>query len=1062
MKKFSGKKIVLLGSGGLRIGQAGEFDYSGSQAIKAIKEEGIETVLVNPNIATVQTDEKMADTVYLEPLNVDSLTKILEKERPEGILLSFGGQTALNLGLALEEAGVFSDLNVSVLGTNTSTIRKAEDRELFKQELRSIGIHTPKSFFVTSVEGALAGAREIGYPCMLRTGFSLGGLGSARISNESELLAKISESLAIAPHALIEEYLFGFKEIEYEIIRDHNNQSLSICNMENFDPMGIHTGESVVVAPSQTLNNEEYHFLRDVAIKISQHFAVLGECNVQFALHPDRLDYRVIEMNPRLSRSSALASKATGYPIAFVAAKIALGYKLHEIKNVMTKQTSAFFEPALDYITVKIPRWDTGKLPFAERTIGTEMKSVGEVMGIGRSFPEALQKAIRMLNIGSCGIEDPPRPITAINREIEHPTDQRLFALYQFFFAGGSVEKAHHLSQITPWFLRHIAKIAQAYKDLQTKDAGYSSLLLGKQWGFSDESLGKIWSLSPSEVRSLRKQEKIHPVVKQIDTLAGEYAAQTNYLYLTYHGEEDDLALEKEHVIVIGSGPYAIGSSVEFDWCAVNMVKTLRKHGVKTSIINCNPETVSTDFDESDRLYFEELTLERILDICDFSPPKAIVVCVGGQIANNLAFALEQAGQPLFGTLGCDIDRAENRERFSSLLRELQVAQPPWQSITSIASAKAFAKEVGYPILVRPSYVLSGSAMNIAPDETSLVGFLEEAAIVSPDHPVVISKFISSAKELEVDGVAERGTVVISAIAEHIENAGVHSGDATIVLPPQRLHLETIRNTKNITKKVVKALKITGPFNMQFIAKNQTIQVIECNARASRSLPFVSKITGENFMEIAAEIFLGCHEQKAYETLELDYVGVKTPQFSYQRLKGANPVARVEMASTGEVACIAPSYYQAFFSSWLATEQTIRGKRLLMSLSSIDKQTLIEDLIRLEEKGWELYATEGTHDRLCKSGVGSKFVHQVSEYLEPNAATLIEQQKVDLIINIPKQTETGDNGFLMRRLAIDHHIPLITNLQLAKIFIRCLIEVDPKEIPVCSWQDYIHSAALLY
>lgn len=1045
-----------MGSGGLRIGQAGEFDYSGSQAIKALKEEGIQTVLVNPNIATVQTDEKMADTVYLEPLNIDTLTKILRKEKPDGILLSFGGQTALNLGLALEDLGIFQELHIEVLGTDTKAIRESEDRDLFKKNLENIGIKTPKSFSAKSVELALMHAEKIGYPVMMRSGFSLGGLGSGKVESKEELKKKAAIALSGSPHVLIEEYLFGFKEVEYEVIRDGNDQALCICNMENFDPMGIHTGESIVVAPSQTLNNQEYHLLRDLSIKIARHFGILGECNVQFALNPNKLDYRVIEMNPRLSRSSALASKATGYPLAFVAAKIALGYRLNEIQNTITKKTTAFFEPALDYIAIKIPRWDTKKLPFAERLIGSEMKSVGEVMGIGRSFLEALQKAIRMLNIQSCGIEDSPKKNLQIEKEIAQPTDSRLFALYQFFAKGGTLKKAHLLSQIDPWFLRHIRSLALFQKELEENPLNKNLLKSAKLLGISDLRLAEIYQTSEKAIREKRRSFQIHPYIKQIDTLAAEFSAETNYLYTTYFASEHDVLPENKPIIVLGSGPYSIGSSVEFDWCAVNMVKTLRKNGVKTLIINSNPETVSTDFDESDRLYFEELTLERVLDICEFESPQSLIVSVGGQIANNLALPLANSGQKILGTSAEKIDSAENRKTFSSLLKTLDIDQPEWQSITDMKEAKDFAKKVGYPILIRPSYVLSGSAMNVAPDEKSLIKFLQEAAIMSPDHPVVISKFILHAKEIEVDGIAKKGNVVISAIAEHIENAGVHSGDATIVLPPQRLDLETIRNTKNITKQIVKALNITGPFNMQFIAKDHQLQVIECNVRSSRSLPFVSKVTGYNFIEIAAEIFLGIYKKVSYETLDLDYVGVKTPQFSYQRLKGANPVARIEMASTGEVACIANSYNEAFFSSWLATEQKIRGKKLLVSISSLHKEDLFLELAKLEEQGWELYTTEGTHDYLSENGVGSNFIHKASEKLEPNAATLIESQKIDLIINIPKSIHgTHTDGFRIRRLAIDHHIPLITNLKLAKMFLGCLIHLNVKKLPVRSWRDYV-------
>ncbi|MBS0626071.1 MAG: carbamoyl-phosphate synthase (glutamine-hydrolyzing) large subunit [Verrucomicrobia bacterium] len=1049
------KKAVILGSGGLKIGQAGEFDYSGSQAIKALKEEGIRTVLVNPNIATVQTDRSMADVVYLQPLNIVTLDKILAKERPDAILLSFGGQTALNLGLDLEKLGILQKYGVKVLGTPVESIRLTEDRDLFKQHLTSIGIKTARSLAVGTVEEALHAAREIGYPVMMRSGFSLGGLGSGRVETEEALKERAREALSGAPQILIEEYLKGWKELEYEVVRDSADQALTICNMENFDPMGIHTGESIVVAPSQTLNNEEYHRLRSVSISAARHFKIQGECNVQFALDPKTGDYRVIEMNARLSRSSALASKATGYPLAFVAAKLALGYTLDQVANAITKKTTAYFEPALDYIVVKIPRWDIQKLKSADRTIGTEMKSVGEVMAIGRSFPEALQKAIRMLNIGSNGIEDPPEPLEDLGGHISRPTDRRLFALYQYFLKGGTIEDAHELSKIDPWFLQQVQHLALFSQDLKREKLFPGLMLKAKRLGFSDASIGELKKLKEDDVRKLRKKWKITPSIKQIDTLAGEFEAETNYLYTTYWGQEDDVApSKKKPYMVIGSGPYCIGSSVEFDWCAVNMARTLRKHGKSAILINSNPETVSTDFDESDRLYFEELTLERIQDIADFEHPAGLIVSVGGQIANNLAAPLDKRGYPILGTSAASIDQAESRDKFSSLLHKLNIDQPAWQKADSLKSAKEFAAQHGYPLLIRPSYVLSGAAMNVVANEEELVKYLREAAIVSPDHPIVISKFIENAKELEIDGVANEGEVVVSAISEHVENAGVHSGDATIVLPPQRLYLETIRRSKRVARKIVKALHITGPFNIQFIAKDNAIQVIECNVRASRSFPFVSKVTQINFIEIAAEILLKKYKPRSYETLEFDYVGVKAPQFSYQRLKGSNPVTGVEMASTGEVANISESYLEAFLAAWLSTDQTLRGKKLLVSASSDFRFKLLAPLQKLEEQGWDLYATEGTHDFLAKRGVGSISVYKVSEKFEPNIATLISLRKFDLIINIPKNSSTRHTeGFKIRRLAIDHHIPLITNAQLAQVFLQCLAELSPKDLPVPSLSD---------
>jgi carbamoyl-phosphate synthase large subunit len=1050
------KSVLILGSGGLRIGQAGEFDYSGSQAIKALKEEGMRTILVNPNIATVQTDPEMADEVYLQPLNAPTIEKIIEKERPSAILLSFGGQTALNLGLELEEKGILKKYKVKVLGTPLGAIRLTEDRDLFKQNLASIGIQCPLSYAATTVEEALQAAKKIGYPVMLRSGFSLGGLGSGKMENDEDLKEKARQALHAAPQILIEEYLLGWKELEYEVVRDIADQTLVICNMENFDPMGIHTGESLVVAPSQTLTNDEFHLLRELAIRAARHFQIQGECNVQFALDPKTSQYRVIEMNARLSRSSALASKATGYPLAFVAAKLALGYRLDEVSNAIAKKTTAFFEPALDYIVVKIPRWDTQKLKTADRTIGTEMKSVGEVMAIGRSFPEALQKGIRMLNLGSTGIDDCPEPIEHPLDDIRKPTDQRLFALYAFFQKGGSVEEAGSLSFIDPWFLHQLNDLSLFQKRLKEEPLTAPLLKKAKELGFSDESIAAIKEKTAASIRKLRLKHKITPFIKQIDTLAGELDVDTNYLYLTYQAQAHDvLPSQKKPLIVLGSGPYCIGSSVEFDWCAVNMARTLRKFGIETILINSNPETVSTDFDESDRLYFEELTLERVQDIADFEHPKGLIVSVGGQIANNLAYPLHQNGYPILGTPAEFIDKAENRDTFSSLLRDLDIDQPPWARVSTLKKAIDFAFHVNYPVLIRPSYVLSGAAMNVVGNEEDLEKYLKEAAVVSPDHPIVISKYIENAKELEIDGVAKHGEVIVSVISEHVENAGVHSGDATIVLPPQRLYLETIRRTKKITRLIVKALHITGPFNIQFIAKDNAIQVIECNVRASRSFPFVSKVIRANLIEITAEVLLNKYKPRNLETLELEYVGVKTPQFSYRRLKGADPIANVEMASTGEVANIGENYLSAFFASWLSTEQSIRGKKLLVSVSGEQRIKLLDSLKKLEEQGWDLHATQGTHDFLAKHGMRSVFVHKVEEKFEPNISTLLTQRKLDLIINIPrgtKQKSTG--GYKIRRLAIDHHIPLITNLQLAQVLLQCLAEIDPKDLPVYSLRTW--------
>jgi carbamoyl-phosphate synthase large subunit len=1058
------KKILILGSGGLRIGQAGEFDYSGSQAIKALKEEGIFTLLINPNIATIQTDPDMADEVYLQPLNLSTVARIIEKERPDGILLGFGGQTALNLGLELGQEGILETHQVEVLGTSLASIRLTEDRELFKRALSSIDIKSPQSVCVATLADAVEAAREIGYPVMMRSGFSLGGLGSGKIENEKELLSRAKEALSGSPQLLIEEYLLGWKEIEYEIVRDRDGNAVAVCNMENLDPMGIHTGESIVVAPSQTLNNREYHLLREIALKAANHFQIIGECNIQYALNPKNGDYRVIEMNARLSRSSALASKATGYPLAFVAAKLSLGYRLFEIKNSITKKTSAFFEPALDYLVVKIPRWDTQKMKSAQRTIGTEMKSVGEVMAIGRSFPEALQKAIRMLNNGASGITDYPEVIKDPKKEISEATDRRLFALHSFFKAGGSLQDALDASHIDPWFLTHIEKLAHFEATLKRDPLTPELLKEAKRSGFSDRALGALTGKTHKAIRALRSELGITPVVKQIDTLAGEFDAETNYLYMTYHGTCHDLSPSlTKSVIILGSGPYCIGSSVEFDWCAVNTARSLRAMGETTIIINSNPETVSTDYDESDRLYFEELSLERVQDIADFEHPKGLIVSVGGQIANNLALPLSEEGYPLLGTAATSIDCAENREKFSSLLRTLGIDQPAWQKIADRSDAQKFAAAVGFPLLIRPSYVLSGCAMNIASTAEELDKYLEEAFRASLEHPVVISQFITDAKELEVDGVADRGSIIIEAISEHVENAGVHSGDATIVLPPQFLYLETIRRAKKITQEIVKALAITGPFNIQFIAKDNALQVIECNVRASRSFPFVSKVTHHNFIEIATKTLMGKQTSSFYQTLELDYVGVKSPQFSYNRLKGANPVAHVEMASTGEVACFGNDFFEAFFYSWMATEQKIKGKRLLVSIGGEKKSKLLESLRVLEEDGWDLYATEGTHDFLTRQGIASICLYKASDKIEPNVTTLISNQLVDLIVNIPRNLsgETHTDGYLLRRLSIDHHIPLITNLEIASCILKCLTHVKRKDtILIKSWREFVSSKKL--
>jgi carbamoyl-phosphate synthase large subunit len=1049
------EKILILGSGGLKIGQAGEFDYSGSQAIKAFKEEGIRTVLINPNVATVQTDADMADTVYFQPLIPSVVEKIIEREHPDAIALSFGGQTALNLGLGLDESGVLAKHNVRVLGTPVDTIRLTEDRALFKDALTAISVPTARSLVAYTIEEAKAAAESIGYPVMMRSGFSLGGLGSGKVETPEALAKTASLALAAAPQILIEEYLSGWKEIEYEVVRDGAGNTITVCNMENFDPMGIHTGESIVVAPSQTLTNAEYHTLRSTAIRTIRHLGVIGECNIQYALDPKTSEFRVIEVNARLSRSSALASKATGYPLAYVAAKLMLGHNLPEIKNSVTQATSAFYEPALDYLALKMPRWDLTKLRTTDRTIGSEMKSVGEVMALGRSFPEVLQKAVRMLNVGATGLTSHGHSFDNLASEITHATDRRLFALHDFMLSGGSVAEAHQLSGIDPWFLHQISQIVRVESELKNAKLTRDSLLTAKQFGFSDDTIAELTESSEVTVRSIRSSLGIKPVIKQIDTLAGEFAAETNYLYTTYHGTTNDIEpLTTNPVIVIGSGPYCIGSSVEFDWCAVNVAKTLHQSGRGAIIINSNPETVSTDFDTSDRLYFEELTLERVRDIADFEATAAIVVSVGGQIANNLALPLDQAGYLVLGTAPTSIDQAENRQRFSSLLNSLSIDQPSWEEVTTLDRATSFADRVGYPVLIRPSYVLSGGAMTVVTNAIDLATYLERATKLSPDHPVVISKFITQAKELEIDGVADHGKIVISAISEHVENAGIHSGDATVVLPPQRLYLETIRRANRITRQIVSSLGVTGPFNIQFIAKDNQLGVIETNVRASRSFPFVSKVTGHNFIRIATEVMLGTYLPAAYETLELDYVGVKSPQFSYNRLKGSDPVAGVEMASTGEVASFGDNLSEAFYSSWLSTDQKLDGKNLFVSVPDSYKPKIVDEVRDLVASGWTVYTTVGTHNFLQDQQVTTKLLYKLKELKDPTVETTVAEHKFDLMINVPG-TGDSEDAKNIRRLAIDNHIPLVTNGEVGVIVLRCLADAHLADIEPKSWQDYV-------
>ncbi len=1066
------KKVLILGSGGLKIGQAGEFDYSGSQAIKALKEEGIGTILMNPNIATVQTDKGLADSVYYLPLTLKFATEVIQKERPDAILLGFGGQTALNLGLQLEENGTLKKYGVRVLGTPVSVIRDTEDRDLFVKRLDEIGVKTARSAAARNIKDAEKAAKHLGYPVMVRMGFALGGEGSGLVRSEAELQARMAEAFKRSPQVLIEEYLAGWKEVEYEVVRDADDNCIVVCNMENIDPMGVHTGESTVVAPSQTLTNEEYHRLREIAIKTIRHLGVVGECNIQYALHPESGDYRVIEVNARLSRSSALASKATGYPLAFIAAKLALGHSLPKLVNAVTKTTTACFEPALDYVVLKMPRWDLNKFENAVSNIGTEMKSVGEVMAIGRSFEEAYQKAIRMLTIGADGFtlhRSKNFHIPTYLQEIKEPTTRRTFALAEALRRGVSVEKINALSGIDRWFLEKMKNIIDVEKRLRKESLSKPLLTTAKKNGFSDIQIAVAQKTTEMKIRALREKHGVLPRIKQIDTLAGEFPAQTNYLYLTYHGDEHDVEPGKGGIAVLGSGPYSIGSSVEFDWSSVQVLKTLKAKKHQTIMINYNPETVSTDYDMSDRLYFEELSLERVLDIVRFERAKGVVVSTGGQIPNNLALPLYKNGIKILGTHPEDINRAEDRHVFSKLLDRLHIDQPAWAELTTTKAAALTAEKLGYPVLVRPSYVLSGAAMAIASDKASLLKFLQRAADVSSEHPIVISKFIENAREIEIDGVASNGALVIYAITEHVENAGTHSGDATVVLPVQRTYLETVRRAKHITKKIIKELKITGPFNIQFLAKENNLQVIECNVRASRSFPFVSKVTGYNFIELATRAFLGENVHGEYRTLELDYVAVKSPQFSYNRIKGADPLGYVEMASTGEVACFGDSYAEALIKSMLAAGFRIPKKNILVSLGGEEnKVKLLPAIQKLADLGFKFFATEHTADFLRERGIEAELVHKIKSGKAPHVGTLLDAEsvsrRIDLIINLPnrglvregngKNNSDPSDGFVIRRKAVDLNIPLITNRQLAEAFAMALAEVGEKGLQAKAWDVY--------
>jgi carbamoyl-phosphate synthase large subunit len=1055
------EKVVLLGSGALRIGQAGEFDYSGSQAIKALREESIRVALINPNIATIQTSDAMADKIYFLPLTPFFVEKVIAKEKPDGIMLGFGGQTALNCGVELHAQGVLEKHGVRVLGTSVQAIIDCEDRQRFIDRLDEIGLKTPRSVAVRSPEEAVEAARKIGYPVMARVAYALGGLGSGLSFSDEELLAQARKAFAFTGQILVEEYLEGWKEIEYEVVRDRHDNCVTVCNMENFDPMGIHTGESIVVAPSQTLTNHEYHKLRDISIRVIRHLGIVGECNIQFALDKKSDDYRIIEVNPRLSRSSALASKATGYPLAHIAAKLALGYSLTELPNSITKKTMACFEPALDYVVVKIPRWDLIKFKRASKKIGSEMKSVGEVMSIGRTFEEALQKAIRMLQVGMYGVVCNDIAFQDLERELKNPTHLRVFAVVEAV-RSLDIDRIHELTQIDRWFLYKIRNIVNMEKELREyscSDLPEDLLRSAKRLGFSDKQIALALGCEELEVRELRKAAGLMPFVKQIDTLGAEYPAQTNYLYLTYSGEEDDIDFsDSNKVIVLGSGSYRIGSSVEFDWCCVNAVLTLRDLGYRTLMINYNPETVSTDYDICDKLYFDELSFETVADIYEKENPRGLIISMGGQIPNNLAVKCMEYGLNILGTSPESIDSAENRYKFSALLDELGVDQPEWKELTDLDEAQAFANSAGYPVLIRPSYVLSGAAMSVALNDGELKSYLGKASKVSPEHPVVISKFIENAKEIELDAVAKNGELFVYAITEHVENAGVHSGDATMVLPPQRTYLETTRRMKKIGREIARALEINGPFNIQFIAKGNEVKVIECNLRASRSFPFVSKIFKLNFIDLATKLIMGIDMPPIDKScFELDYVGVKAPQFSFTRIKGADPVLSVEMASTGEVACIGDNFEEAFLLALLSVGFKYPKKNLLLSTGPFEsKAQFLPDAKRLQDLGFNLYATRGTSDFLKYNNISSQVLNWPLEKREPNILTFIEEGKLDLIINIPKSHEEVEltNDYIIRRKAVDFNVPLITNLQFAERFIDAITRYTQDDLAVKAWDEY--------
>jgi carbamoyl-phosphate synthase large subunit len=1056
------RKVLILGSSALKIGEAGEFDYSGSQAIKALRAEDIRTVLVNPNIATVQTSDHLAERIYFLPVTPYFVEQVIRKERPDGILLGFGGQTALNCGVALEDTGVLARHGVRVLGTSVQAIRDTEDRGLFNTRLAEIGVKVPRSRAVRNVDEALRAADRIGYPVMVRIAYALGGLGSGMCADSGALKERAQLAFSHTSQILIEEWLSGWKEIEYEVVRDAHDNCVTVCNMENLDPLGIHTGESIVIAPSQTLTNHEYHKLREVAIRVIRHLRIVGECNIQFALDPHSDDYRIIEVNARLSRSSALASKATGYPLAFVAARVALGHPLSAIPNKVTGVTCACFEPALDYIVVKVPRWDLKKFRMVSARIGSGMKSVGEVMAIGRSFEEAFQKALRMLDIGVDGAILPNgMGFESIETELSQPTDRRAFAVVEALSKGMSVEQVHELTKIHPWFLERIHRLTEVAERLRGAAGDVPTHLMreAKQAGFSDRQIGALSGSSEDEVRQARHAAGIHPCVKQIDTLAAEYPARTNYLYLTYHGHEHDVTFDQTRsVLVLGSGAYRIGSSVEFDWCCVNTVHTLRDLDYSTVMLNCNPETVSTDYDECDRLYFEEISFETVSEIHRLEKLHGVIVSMGGQTPNNLATRLDGAGINILGTPATFIDGAEDRHKFSALCDRLGISQPAWEEVLSVEAAEAFAEKVGYPVLIRPSYVLSGAAMAVAEDSTSLRRVLERAADISPDHPIVITKFITGAKEIELDAVARDGEILVHAMSEHVENAGVHSGDATLVLPPQRTYIETTRRAKRIASKVARALSINGPFNIQFMARDNRVMVIECNLRASRSFPFASKTLKVNFIDLATRVMMGRPVPNVgASAFELDYVGVKAPQFSFTRLAGADPVLGVEMASTGEVGCIGEDFDDAFLKALLSVGYRMPVRRVLLSTGPVeDKAAFLKSTIALAAAGVEFYGTKGTAAFLAEHGVEITPVYWPLEKESPNALDVIRRGKLDLVINIPKDATEDEltNDYMIRRAAVDNGVPLITNIQLAQRLTHALCEKTVETLEVRSWGDY--------